>query len=105
VKLFTLLFSFYVIWLTVQPCTDDIPGKAQTATIEFASPGTAHDSHSNDEGCSPLCSCSCCNAQFIINSYQQELSPLGFDERNLSSIPQPEDQEISFGFWQPPRLA
>ena len=102
-KVFTLLFSLYILVLVAIPCIDKpLAGVMQKIEI----PQSTHGNH--DEGadhCSPFCTCACC-ATFVIqldhgipfNSFSYLLTQFleyssTFVTHHLASI------------WQPPKIS
>ncbi|MEZ4773104.1 MAG: DUF6660 family protein [Bacteroidia bacterium] len=105
-KIFTLIFSFYLFALAVMPCSDKDDCKYQGADQStFAS--TDHSDHDTDtENCSPFCMCACCG-QSITNIFYpttlRNLTPIAtkyFPVYNASFV-----SEVYLSIWQPPKIS
>lgn len=83
-KFFWLFFSFYVLFLSVLPCSDRVEC-ADHARMEN-SQNTDHQNHKHEtELCSPFCTCACCGVTIVYvpnislplkNSIEQQYIPL-----------------------------
>jgi hypothetical protein len=64
------------------------------------------DHHDETETCSPFCICACCG-QIISFHFIQEssISDLIIFEKKIYSYVSPTFAEISFSFWQPPKIS
>ncbi|MBP7273666.1 MAG: hypothetical protein KA974_07480 [Saprospiraceae bacterium] len=104
-KIFTLIFSFYLLGLSCLPCGDkeECTVKADT-TI---SAPINHDNHSQDtEHCTPFCACSCCAASVTFPTMASYKIPkrifptTKYPVYNISY-----SSQVSFSIWQPPKLS
>ncbi|MBN8701273.1 MAG: hypothetical protein J0L54_16820 [Chitinophagales bacterium] len=101
VKLFTFIFSFYILFLSTVPCcavdncNDDVQ-QSQTS-----------DRHEHNDGCkncSPFTLCgNCAGFTFIANSLQVD-TPQQFTQQTFSGYIQSYLPQYVSSFWQPPRL-
>jgi len=106
VKLFTLIFSFYLLALAVLPCSDKedckYMGSEQTT---FST--TDHSDHEQDtEHCSPFCMCACCGQTCGFIYYQTDLG-LNFPTTSQKIVVYQSSfvSEVSFSIWQPPKIS
>lgn len=105
-KSFWLIFSFYILILSVLPCTDKEECNEPTQTT--ISSNTEHQNHDHvTEHCSPFCVCACCGTNISFSPF----STFKIIERPIfnSSIPYSLFNEYFksnfYGnIWQPPQL-
>ena len=106
VKVFTLIFSFYILALSCMPCSDKDDCNYMSADQStFAT--TDHSDHDSDtENCSPFCMCACCGQSFSSSfaSYSLALHvPVSLDKfpiYNASFV-----SEVYLSIWQPPKIS
>ena len=105
-RIFSFLFSLYLLGLAVLPCGDrhectimqDFPSLSAT---------TQHEDHEHEhEYCSPFCLCSCCglsmNKENVEMHFQNPVSHIP------SGIPQYKEKmpmDIYLSIWQPPKIS
>ena len=101
VKLFTFIFSFYILFLSTVPCCavdncNDETQQSQTA-----------DKHEHNDGCkncSPFTLCgNCVGFTFIATSFQVD-TPQQLTQQTFSGYIQSYLPQYISSFWQPPRL-
>ncbi len=105
-KVLTLIFSFYLLALSVMPCSDKDDCKYQsTGQSTFAT--TDHSSHDSDtEHCSPFCMCACCGQSCSFTHFQADLSQYFPTVAQKVSIYKAFfSSEVSFSIWQPPKIS
>ena len=101
-KVFTFIFSLYILVLVAIPCIDK---PANTTLQKLEAPQSSHNSQDQEsDHCSPFCTCSCCatfsiqeDNYVLFNSFSYLLAQ--FSEHPTSSA--------SFHFssiWQPPKI-
>lgn len=104
-----LLFSIYILILSVLPCTDVEECNIVSQTSIAISNTTEHKDHKHEsEHCSPFCTCACCSTSIsfsYINTFQISAKPV-FN----TSISYPlfnENIKSSFfgNIWQPPKIS
>jgi hypothetical protein len=106
VKLFTLIFSFYLLALAVMPCSDKedckYPSPDQSS---FAT--TDHSDHDSDtESCSPFCMCACCGQSIINIFYPTALyNPTPVVKQNFPVYNASFISEMYLSIWQPPKIS
>lgn len=105
-KFFTLIFSFYLLALSIVPCSDAFnSGQKDLKTITFS----ASDDHSTDadDFCTSFCICNCCTSP-VISKFQASylaipalkiLPEQKFALRKLSFIP-----VYTGNVWHPPQI-
>ncbi|MGF7218723.1 hypothetical protein GGR92_004902 [Spirosoma lacussanchae] len=111
-KWLTTLLAFYLLALSLWPCTDEpLPttGQAGRVMVASATPTESEQAHHHEQdACSPFCICACCAATLTVAPrFQYSLSPsvenapaavAGFSyasEHPLDPIT---------AIWQPPQL-
>ncbi|MFM9944723.1 MAG: DUF6660 family protein [Bacteroidia bacterium] len=105
-KVFTLIFSFYLLALAVMACSDKEDCK-YVSTYKSISTATDHSNHDNDvEKCSPFCMCACCGLSYNFSYFPTDLG-LNFQTSviktsfyNTCFV-----SEVSFSIWQPPKIS
>jgi hypothetical protein len=104
-KLFTLIFSFYMLGLSFMPCSDVDECNNNIETI--ASIDVGYEKHSHDkEGCTPFCVCSCCaTSVFFTPLVQFKIEKKPFHNTVYPLYKISYSSCISFSIWQPPKLS
>jgi hypothetical protein len=104
-KLFTLIFSFYMLGLSFLPCADVDECNNNFETM--ASIGVGHEKHSHDkEDCTPFCVCSCCATSiFFAPSVQHKIENKLFQNTVYPLYKISYSSSISLSIWQPPKLS
>jgi hypothetical protein len=106
VKLFTLIFSFYLLALAVMPCSDmedcNYPSADQST---FAT--TDHSDHDSDtENCSPFCMCACCGQSITNIFYPTALyNPTPVVKQDIPIYNASFISEVYLSIWQPPKIS
>ncbi|MEO8516634.1 MAG: DUF6660 family protein [Flavobacterium sp.] len=107
-KHFWMLFSLFLIALTVLPCSDSIECK-DTSKITV-SENSNHEKHNHEsEQCSPFCTCACCG----ITIYKFQTASISFKENLDFYVQKKELSHYSFNYnkkiilkiWQPPKIS
>lgn len=104
-KIFTLIFSFYLLALNFAPCSDtNVDSSEDSTQIEFSQSDTGDHDHNLLDTCSPFCHCHCCHVHTldfglnILDLYHPadyKLSTVYFDSIG---------KDISLSLLQPPRV-
>jgi len=104
-KFFTLIFSVYILALSILPCGDqrDCNQSEQTAITAT----TDHENHNHEqETCTPFCICACCGSVFSNLYYPATLSLfVPTSSKNLPVYQNAFVREIYFNIWQPPKIS
>lgn len=106
-----LILSFLVLGLSVQPaCAAFSLLEAQVSVSDDCCPDTQPASESSSKkdchGCNPFHSCSCCVASVLL-PFSLKVSPpaaLSVPAAPISRYQTATLPNVSFDFWQPPRL-
>ncbi len=102
-----LLFSIYILILSVLPCTDveecNYPSQTPISIT------TQHQDHKHEkEHCSPFCTCACCSTSFSIsylNAFQIS-AKLVFNTSISYPLFNENIKSNFFGnIWQPPKIS
>ncbi|WP_082830750.1 DUF6660 family protein [Cochleicola gelatinilyticus] len=65
-KLFTIIFSLYLLALNFSPCSDMVTaGESDTVQIEVSQTTDSDHNHTSSDLCSPFCNCHCCHVHTI----------------------------------------
>src|SRR5574337_1056919 len=103
-RIFCLLFAFYVTALTIMPCNDVHAGKV-ASNIPLTI-GQAQDHHERDNDvCSPFCTCTCCSVSvtFVAHFNNVSITPPGHEITFAALTQNP--QSSAGDHWQPPKIA
>ena len=105
-KSFWLIFSFYILILTVLPCTDKEECNEPNQTT--ISTNTEHQNHDHQtEHCSPFCTCACCgtNISFTsISTFQIQEKTIFHSSISYSLFNEYIKSNFYGNIWQPPQL-
>ena len=105
-KNFWLIFSVFLLSLSVYPCSDAEECES-TAKTEI-SKANNHNHTQETEQCTPFCTCSHCPA----SAFYQQLSVVSFNDKTVIFDKQTKNhytqsyiEEISLAIWQPPKIS
>lgn len=105
-KSFWLIFSFYILILSVLPCTDKEECNEPTQT--HISINTEHQNHNHEtEHCSPFCICACCGTNISITfftTFQIIERPIFNTSISYSLFNEHIKSNFFGNIWQPPQL-
>lgn len=106
-KFFTIIFSIYLLALSVMPCADMMECKHQSEKSVSPFAANNHEKHSGDsEQCTPFCICNCCgqtcNSEFNSNHIAVFENPV---EQNFPVYTSAFVPEVYFNIWQPPKIS
>lgn len=105
-KFFTLIFSFYLLALSVVPCSDSFNAGQNNQNEKTFSASHSHSTDSTDF-CSSLCICNCCSSP-VIAKFQATsititkitiLPQVNFPLRELSFV-----STYTGNVWHPPQI-
>lgn len=108
-KIFFVIFSFYILALSLMPCTDmaNISVSAQEQFLTKDGQEVNHDHTDQEDTCSPFCACSCCGAIYVAAKHWSSFSfnpKLAFVKEQMQphylSLFIPNDLD---SIWQPPK--
>lgn len=105
-KVFTIIFSIYILALSIMPCSDAFNDCNRITTVRESTLAHNHQSDHNDF-CSPFCTCSCCsisvypNANFVSFSIAKPAvgSKVAYPIRDFSFV-----SNFYGNIWQPPKI-
>lgn len=108
-KMFSFLFSMYILVLSCLPC-----GDMEDCTVvdnqRIAFSETNHTNHQEDtETCPPFCKCACCGTNFVLNfSFSpliSEIAQCALSEKVKSNFYNTTFISDFYGnIWQPPKI-
>ena len=104
-KIFTIIFSFYLLTLNFAPCSDTNVDSDQTNTqITFSQNDFDDHDHNNIDVCSPFCHCHCCHSHSVDLSLNQIdlFNPIDFKPSTVYFDSHGKD--ISSSLLQPPKV-
>ncbi len=106
-KHFWLLFSLFLVTLSVLPCSDGVECEDITK-VEVSQ--SNHETHNHEsEQCPPFCTCACCG----VHIYKFQTAALSFKEDLDFYIQKKElgfysfhyNKKIASDIWQPPKIS
>ncbi|MGB3115728.1 MAG: DUF6660 family protein [Ferruginibacter sp.] len=104
-KIFFLLFSFFMLFISCMPCGDSM--ECNSHPEQKISSSADHQNHNHGvEACSPFCSCSCCAVSIVpatFFKFQAHKFNWRFNKYPLINFSI--KSSISPAIWQPPRLS
>ena len=105
-KFFTLIFSIYILALSVMPCSD-VHNVCNTKKSKTELTQTHNHQQDQDDNCSPFCTCACCSTSVV----SLDFVPFQIKKTTEFSITQKHTiRNFSFvtnffgNIWQPPKL-
>jgi hypothetical protein len=102
VKLFTFIFSFYILYLSTVPCcTNDTCNDNDRQTQSTDTP-TRHDDNCNN--CSPFAICGNCSGFTFTNKLFQVETPEQLTHQTFTDYMQLNFPQYISSFWQPPKI-
>ena len=105
-KVIRLLFTIYIMSLTIHPCEDrDICNDELQKREQATSISEHQDADKEQDVCTPFCICSCCAAHIRLTSIAN-IDFTGVLHNTKETIPYLEKQVLSdySHIWQPPRI-
>lgn len=106
VKGIRLIFTLYVFFLAVYPCSDSntCVDEQKAGMVLIANDDHAHTSNEQDS-CTPFCICSCCAAHIQLNQVADITFSILIHNTQLATLYQ-EKPMLNNGnsIWQPPRI-
>jgi hypothetical protein len=109
-KIFSVIFSLYIILLACLPCGDASDCTKVTDTNQFSFYQTEHSGHTDDaETCSPFCICACCGTNIAFSFQFPVVAPdaeCSFRPEKATIAYQNEAWISNFygNIWQPPKI-
>jgi hypothetical protein len=103
-KFIAIIFSVYLVLLTVKPCID-APIENKLHKIEIAGQETNNHEHGNSDNCSPFCTCNCCATSVIMQEYAVQLTCFSFTGKQYFPVSYGFVSDPSVSIWQPPKVA
>lgn len=105
-KNFWLIFSVFLLSLSVYPCSDS--DECENAVKTEVSKNDNHKHNQETEHCTPFCTCSHCPA----SAFYQQLAAVSFEKESVTFEQSPTNhytsifaEEISLAIWQPPKIS
>ncbi|MGO4772143.1 DUF6660 family protein [Flavobacterium sp. W22_SRS_FK3] len=108
-KFIWFLFSIYLVSLSLMPCNDIDNCSSLAKTELHKNHPQDQKSDSQNDQCTPLCSCACCGThgfQFQNHFFKKEKDFNFVDAKNLIDFyVYNHYKTIYLGIWQPPKLS
>jgi hypothetical protein len=93
----------YLLTLVILPCNDTCAADEHSTPLTMSQ---AQDDHNEDNDlCSPLCACSCCSSQIILQSCIMDFESAPFYKKDFSEYHVFMLNEPDYSIWQPPKLS
>lgn len=115
-KIFGIIFAFYILFLSVQPGLNDITNLTSTKTetccggscepIEKEQPAKQSEKKDGNDksACNPFQICKACiafTADFVLLNFTPTITFSKHQADNKEKVP----PQITIDFWQPPKIA
>jgi hypothetical protein len=102
-KIISFIFSFYLVFLFVFPCTDCELVQVHHDSVFENIPHKHQNSSDDTETCSPFCVCDCCMVLTVQTNFMSSFRILPQLKRtdHTKTITQ-KPRSISFSIWRPP---
>jgi hypothetical protein len=101
-KLFFILYSFYLLGLSIVPCADSNENNVNASSTAISLPQKHH--HTTDI-CTPFCTCTCCAS----SAFYQPLTVFRLAELHIGVVKIATQKSLishtSHSIWQPPKIA
>lgn len=107
-KYFWIIFSIFIMYLSISPCCDSGDCKNVSESHQtFNSQNENHEQHHQD-ACSPFCICSCCGNHLVnINFVSRQAIHIVFvelKERKITPYTFQFTSDFEANIWQPPKF-
>ena len=105
-KSFWILFTLFLLTLSVYPCSDSEECKTKSVIEVFENNNHEKHHHDNEE-CPPFCACTCCG----LNVFQLQNIEYSFNKKLIFNILNKKinfysfiyNKKIASKIWQPPK--
>jgi hypothetical protein len=103
-NLFRIIFSVYLIALTLVPCTDTLGVHKENVHAETTHSDANH-ANEHEDTCPPLCSCNCCGVSGVF-FFQESISfeVVSYNEKIKIPLNQSAVSFFAHTIWQPPKI-
>ncbi|OKL41540.1 DUF6660 family protein [Pontibacter flavimaris] len=102
----TLLLSFIMLWMALQPCTDIIMSAHEHAQQVVDPAHTTGESPFHEDTCPVFCACTCCATLTVTHEFTQlVLRVLVVPQGRPVQLAAEQVKHIAFALWRPPRQA
>ena len=102
-KFFTIIFSIYILVLSLAPCSDSVECDEGNKTEQ------SHNNHKHEnENCTPFCICACCGQPVASNinyPVAQTVSKPEIFNKSISIYNQTFISQFNANIWQPPKIS
>ena len=104
-KVFALIFSIYILLLSVMICPDGVTQSTFYDTTEITADLDHNHSSEDKDDCTPFCACSCCGT-FLTMSIVQQITKVSTDLTSSYQISYIFDYSFDYyeGVWHPPSI-
>lgn len=106
-KIFTVIFSLYILCLSLMPCSDSFNDCVSNVDLTETTQPHQHKSDHNDL-CSPFCTCACCSISASVKFIPFTIKLAKVVTNSKINFP---NQEFTFisnfysNIWQPPKIS
>ncbi|MBK8787057.1 MAG: hypothetical protein IPN43_11340 [Chitinophagaceae bacterium] len=104
-KIFTLILSFFLLYLSCLPCSDSTECNIKAPAAISATDN--HQQHRHDaEACTPFCTCSCCAASAFYTSFSKaQVNKVMPSSEKFPLYNVVFTTEANNSIWQPPKIS
>ena len=107
-KVFTLIFSFYILALSCMYCSDKDNCKDLSAdhlTCNASCDNTHDQNQQDNDNCSPFCQCSCCHGFVVLQFSKFTSEHLFANAKQFALYSANFSSAFSGNIWQPPKIS
>jgi len=102
-KFIAVIYSVFILYLVAVPCADEVI-HIEKSKLEQSSPQGKPCNHSEQDGCSPFCVCSCCGVVVVMSFVNFDCQPNAIIKTEFLSFYKDSASTFFQSFWQPPKL-
>jgi len=104
-KFFAFIMSFFLLYLSCQPCGDSKECN-EKSELKISATHNHQEHNHNAESCTPFCTCSCCPTSVFFSSYFKTLDSKAITQAEKFPLYDVTfDSEVFSSIWQPPQLS
>lgn len=102
-RVLIILFSFYILMLTLSPCADR-DGDVCGTSHQTAQNDSRDNHHDVSHQCSPFCTCSCCAVPVITSTHSVDFTCHTVVSEIINFYTSNYCTSVYASIWQPPQL-
>ena len=101
----TFIWATFILLLSCLPCADISALPDVKVKTTLAQSVDQHEDHTNEDACSPFCSCACCATHSVVHPpLYVPLAAMTHADRHTVFHASNEATEVLQAIWQPPKF-